>query len=183
MKEKTCLITGANAGIGKETAIGLAQLGAKVIIVSRNEKKGQKALQEIIKKTGNNQVELLTADFASFESVKKLSEDFKSKYSNLHVLINNAGTFFSELVYSKDGIEMQFAVNHLAPFLLTNLLLDTLKKSLSSRIINVSSKLHYRGSMDFDDLYLKAQSAERLAHGVLRHAPCALRSAHNTHTL
>ena len=178
MKNKICLITGANAGIGKFTAMGLAKSGAKVIMVSRNKEKGQKALQEIVEKTGNNQVELLTADFASFESVKKLALEFLSKYNKLDVLINNAGTFFSELQYSKDGIEMQFAVNHLAPFLLTNLLLDTLKKSSSSRIINVSSKLHYRGSMDFDDLYLKAQSAERLAHGVLRHAPCALRSAH-----
>ena len=124
-------------------------------MVSRNKEKGQKALQEIVGKTGNNQVELLTADFNSFESVKKLAIEFKSKYNKLDVLINNAGTFFSELQYSKDGIEMQFAVNHLAPFLLTNLLLDTLKKSSSSRIINVSSKLHYRGSMDFDDLYLK----------------------------
>lgn len=155
MKNKICLITGANSGIGKFTAMGLAKSGAKVIMVSRNKEKGQKTLQEIVGKTGNNEVELLTADFASFESVKKLVLEYKSKYNKLDVLINNAGTFFSELHYTKDGIEMQFAVNHLAPFLLTNLLLDTLKKSSSPRIINVSSKLHYRGSMDFDDLYLK----------------------------
>jgi len=146
------MITGANSGIGKATAIGLAEMNAIIVIVCRNKERGEPALKEIIQKTGNNNVELLLCDLSSLDSIRNLANMFKSKYQNLHVLINNAGVMLSKRVLSVDGFEMNFAVNHLAPFLLTNLLLDTLKKSAPSRIINVASAAHKYGTIDFEDL-------------------------------
>ncbi len=154
MKNKVCLITGGTAGIGKATAIELARKGAHVFITARNQEKGKTACDEIKKITGNKQVEYLTADFASLESVKALADACKSKLKRLDVLINNAGVFHTERTLSHDGYEMQFAVNHLAHFLLTNLLLDIIRQSAPARIINVSSRVHRRGNIYFDDLQL-----------------------------
>jgi len=152
MEGKICMITGANSGIGKATAMGLAEMNAIIVIVCRNKERGEPALNEIIEKTGNNKVDLFLCDLSSLDSIRNLATEFKSKYQNLHVLINNAGVMLSKRVSSVDGFEMNFAVNHLAPFLLANLLLDTLKKSAPSRIINVASAAHKYGTIDFEDL-------------------------------
>jgi len=152
MEGKICLITGANSGIGYATAIGLAKLNAHVIMVCRNKERGESAQKEIIEKTGNKHVDLLLCDLSSLNSIREFAADFKTKYQSLHVLINNAGVMLSKRELSVDGFEMNFAVNHLAPFLLTNLLLDLLKKSAPSRIINIASAAHKYGTIDFEDL-------------------------------
>ncbi|MFX1269422.1 MAG: SDR family oxidoreductase, partial [Promethearchaeota archaeon] len=146
------MITGANSGIGKATALGLAEMDARIVMVCRNKERGESAQQEIIEETGNKSVDLLICDLSSQEQIRKLVSEFKQKYQNLHVLINNAGIVLSKRMLSVDGIEMNFAVNYLAPFLLSNLLIDVLKMSAPSRIINVSSGVHKTASMDFDDL-------------------------------
>lgn len=152
MQGKICLITGATSGIGKATAMGLAAMGATVVLVGRDRVKGEVVQQEIQQKTGNENIDLLTADLSSQQSIYQLAEAFKQKYQQLHVLINNAGLFASRRHESVDGIELTFAVNTLAPFLLTNLLLDTLKASAPSRIVNVSSEAQAAGRINLDDL-------------------------------
>jgi len=152
MEGKICIITGANSGIGKATAIGLAKMDATIVMMSRNKERGEEAQKEIIELASNKKVDLILCDLSSQESIRKFVSEFKSKYQKLHVLINNAGVMLSKRLVSVDGFEMNFAVNYLAPFLLTNLLLDVLKKSSPSRIINVSSAAHRMAKMDFDDL-------------------------------
>ncbi len=152
MDGKICMVTGANSGMGKATAIGLAKMNATVVMVCRNKELGEKAREEIINQTGNKNIDLLLCDLSSQEQIRKLVNEFKQKYQNLHVLINNAGVMLKKREISVNGIEMNFAVHVLAPFLLTNLLLDVLKKSAPSRIINVASAAHKRAKIDFDDL-------------------------------
>jgi len=152
MQGKICLITGGTNGIGKSTAQELARMGATVVIVGRNAQKTSQVVKEIRAASGNNSVESLLADLSSQQGVRRLANEFKSKYSHLHVLLNNAGGFFMRRQLSVDGIEMTFALNHLAYFLLTNLLLDTLKASAPARIINVSSDAHASGKIEFDNL-------------------------------
>jgi NAD(P)-dependent dehydrogenase (short-subunit alcohol dehydrogenase family) len=152
MKGKICLVTGGTNGIGKATAQALAQMSATVVIVGRDAQKTSQAVQEIRAASGNNKVESLLADLSSQKEVRRLANEFKSKYSHLHVLLNNAGAVFMQRQLSVDGIEMTFALNHLAAFLLTNLLLDTLKASAPARIINVSSDAHTSGKIEFDNL-------------------------------
>ncbi len=167
MAGKTCLITGANSGIGKETARGLAELGAHVIMACRNRDKGEKAQEEIILRSGNSSVDLLLADLCSLQEVTDLAQQVVERYERLHVLVNNAGMFSVGRRRTVDGFEKTFAVNYLAPFLLTNLLLDLLKKSAPSRIVNVSSVSHYTGHIDFDKLvagsWMNAYSNSKLA--------------------
>ena len=151
---KTVLITGATSGIGKVTAMELAKKGFEIVFTSRDIQKGESVKQEIITQSGNLKVEVLECNFSSLESVKNLAQNFKSKYKKLDVLINNAGTWETKRKESKDGVELTFAVNHLAPFLLTNLLLDLIKNSAPARIINVSSNLH-GGKINFDDIEFK----------------------------
>ncbi len=152
MAGRVCLITGGTGGIGKETAVGLASMGAVVVIVSRNEGRGEAAVQEIRERTGNEQVDMLLADLASLEQVRGLAHAFRAKYPSLHVLINNAGAIFSPRAETPEGLEMTFAVNHLSHFLLTHLLLDMLKASAPSRVVNVASRAHFGETIDFDDL-------------------------------
>jgi NAD(P)-dependent dehydrogenase (short-subunit alcohol dehydrogenase family) len=152
MQGKICLITGGTNGIGKSTAQSLAQMGATVVIVGRNTQKTAQVVEEIRSATGNDTVDSLLADLSSQQDVRRLADEFKSKYSHLHVLLNNAGAVFMQRQLSVDSIEMTFAVNHLASFLLTNLLLDTIKASAPARIINVSSDAHARGKIEFDNL-------------------------------
>jgi len=152
MRGKICLVTGATNGIGKATAQGLAQMGATVVIVGRNSSKTAQLVEEIWATTGNKNVDFLLADLSSQQEVRRLADEFRSKYSQLHVLLNNAGAFFMQRQLSVDGIEMTFALNHLAYFLLTNLLLDSLKASAPARIINVASDAHSSGKIEFDNL-------------------------------
>lgn len=154
MKGKTVLITGATSGIGKETAKGLAKLGATIVFTSRNAKRGESAKNEIAESSNNKDVHVLDCDLASFDSIRACCDQYKAEYDKLHILINNAGVWDFKRRESEDGIENIFATNHLAPFLMTNLLLDLLKKSSPSRIINVSSGLH-KGTINFDDIEFK----------------------------
>ncbi len=152
MQGKTCLITGGTNGIGKATALELARMGATVVIVGRSAEKTHQVVEEIRLATGNVNVDSLLADLSSQQDVRRLASDFKGKHAHLHVLLNNAGGIFMTRQLSVDGIEMTFALNHLAYFLLTNLLLDTIKASASARIINVSSGAHASGKIEFDNL-------------------------------
>ncbi len=152
MQDRICLITGGTNGIGKSTAQGLARMGATVVIVGRSAQKTGQVVEEIRLATGNQNVDSLLADLSSQQEVRRLASDFKSKYPQLHVLLNNAGGTFTTRQLSVDGIEMTLALNHLAYFLLTNLLLDTIKASAPARIINVSSDAHSGGKIDFDNL-------------------------------
>ncbi|HKF65723.1 MAG TPA: SDR family oxidoreductase [Vicinamibacterales bacterium] len=157
MTGKTCIVTGANSGIGKETALGLARMGAFVVLVCRNEEKGRQALEDIRRETGSSQLDLQIADMSSFESVRALAAQVHQQYRRLDVLINNAGTAIVRRALSADGIEMTVAGNHLGPALLTLLLLDLLKSSAPSRVVNVSSEAHRGARFDLNSL----QSAPR----------------------
>jgi NAD(P)-dependent dehydrogenase (short-subunit alcohol dehydrogenase family) len=153
MDIRTVLVTGATDGIGKQTAIELARKVYKVLIHGRDKARGAKALDEVNRDTCNENLVLYLADFSSFSDVKRMADEIRREQSDLHVLINNAGTFSKEKLLTKDGFEMTFAVNHLAPFLLTMLLLDLLKASAPARIINVSSVAHRNISeVDFENL-------------------------------
>jgi len=151
MNDKTILITGSTDGIGKQTALELAEMGATVLLHGRNSGRAAKVLKEIKKATGNDRIEVLIADLASLTQVRNLAEQVRKKHDRLDVLINNAGVYETRHGISEDGFEMTFAVNHLAPFLLTLLLLDLIKNSAPSRIINVSSQVH-ASSIDLDNL-------------------------------
>ena len=142
IKGKTCMITGSNTGIGKETARQLAVLDAHIIMVCRNQEKGEQAKEEIIRTTDNKNIELLICDLASLNDVKRFADEFLQTHSNLHVLINNAGVFHMKRTTTHDGYESTFAINYLAHYYLTELLLPLLKKSSPSRIINLSSDIH-----------------------------------------
>lgn len=152
MQGKTAIITGGNAGIGKQTAIGLAKKGTTVVLFCRNEEKGRVAQKEIQSQTGNQNIDLIQCDLSSLQSVKKAATEFLNKYERLDILINNAGLFFDRLSHTSDGFETQFQVNHLSHFYLTHLLLERLKKSTPARIVNVSSAAHRGRNIDFDNL-------------------------------
>jgi len=152
MKGKTVLITGASAGIGLQTALELAKQGAEVVIVGRDEGRTAQAVELIKSQTGNQAISYLLADLSSQKDVRKLTQDFKNKYNKLDVLLNNAGAIFLSRKVSVDGYEMSLALNHLNYFLLTDLLLDMVKAGPSGRIINVASRAHYGGHVNFDDL-------------------------------
>ena len=153
MDGKTVLITGASAGIGLHTAIGLATLGADVVMVGRDERRTAEAASLVKTQTGNPSVSYLIADLSSLHEVRKLASEFKSKHKKLDVLVNNAGALFLWRKTTVDGYEMTFALNHLNYFLLTELLLEVLQAQPKARIVNVSSSAHYRGYINFDDLH------------------------------
>jgi NAD(P)-dependent dehydrogenase (short-subunit alcohol dehydrogenase family) len=142
MKGKTCLVTGGSRGIGLETARGLAELGATVVITGRGEEHTSAAAADIRDSTGNGSVSFVVADFLSLDGVRELAQTMESRHESLHVLVNNAGVWFPRYTLSGDGFEATLAVNHLAPFLLTHLLLPMLRRSAPARVINVSSRLH-----------------------------------------
>jgi len=165
MQGKVCLVTGANSGIGKATALGLAEMGARVVMVCRDRARGTAARDEIRSASGNDSVELLVADLASLGSVRKLAEHFVEAHERLHVLINNAAVLSPKRMETEDGFEMQFGVNHLAPFMLTNLLLERLKASGSTRVVNVSSMAHRGAKIDFEDLQSEKRYKMMRAYG------------------
>jgi len=146
------MVTGANSGIGEKVVQGLATMGSGVVMVCRDKTKGDASREAIVRKTGNKNIEIMIADLASLASVRDLAERFKQNHNRLDVLVNNAGVIMGRRVETADKLETTFEVNYLSHFLLTLLLLDTLKASTPSRIINVSSSAHTNGMMDFDDL-------------------------------
>ena len=152
MADKICLVTGGNSGIGKSVALGLAKMGATVVVVSRNKEKGETAVTDTVEKSGNNNVELIQADMSSQNSIHQLVNEFRARHEKLHLLINNAGVYLTKRSETEDGLESTFAVNHLGPFLLTSLLVDILKASAPSRIVNVTSDAHKGARVNFDDL-------------------------------
>lgn len=152
MKNNVILITGSTDGIGRQAALELASTGAIILVHGRDRDRGEKIVNEIRIATGNQKVSLLTANLSSLRQVRQLAGEVISSYGRLDVLVNNAGVFMKTRQLSEDGFEMTFAVNHLAPFLLTNLLLDLLRKSPPARIVTVSSVAHMRGTMDFENL-------------------------------
>ena len=153
MKDKICLITGANAGIGKVTARELAKQGAHIIMLCRNEKKAQQAKEDILKVCGHDKVAVVLADLASTEQIKEAADHIKEEYSKIDVLINNAGLLMgNKRELTQDGFEMTFGVNHLAPFLLTHLLLDQVLASGRGNIIQVSSDAHRFAKLNLKDL-------------------------------
>jgi retinol dehydrogenase 12 len=154
MTGKVCLVTGATSGIGWETTRALAAKGATVALVGRDAGRTQKALDRIRATIHDARLESYLADLSSQEQVRRLAREFQSRYDRLDVLVNNAGAVFPKRTESVDGIEMTLALNHLAPFLLTNLLLDTLKASAPSRVVTVSSGAHIGAKVNFDDLQL-----------------------------
>lgn len=153
MKDKTCLITGANAGIGKAAAMELARQGARVVLLCRNETRGREAMAEIERRSDNASLDLLVADLASLRQIRAVAVEYLERFERLDVLVNNAAVLaWRERRVNRDGLEMTFAVNHLAPFLLTGLLLDRLKECAPSRVVTVASGAHRRAEIDFDDL-------------------------------
>src|SRR5262245_54855373 len=141
MTGKVCIVTGGNSGIGKEAAKGLVGLGATVVIICRDRAKGEAALSEI-GATGKGMAELIVADLSSLADVRSAAAEFRHTHQRLDVLVNNAGAILTKRLVTPEGYEQTFAANHLGHFLLTNLLLDTLKKSAPSRIINITSEAH-----------------------------------------
>ena len=154
MDGKVCMVTGATSGIGFYTALEIARMGGSVIIVGRDPTKCIASVDTIKNTSGNQSVEYLLADLSSQAQVQAIAREFYAYHDHLDVLVNNAGGFFLRRKLSEDGIEMTFALNHLAYFLLTILLLDALKASLSARVINVSSGSHLHKHLDFNDLQL-----------------------------
>lgn len=148
MNGRTVLVTGANSGIGLATSKGLAKAGAQVIMLCRNPEKGQAALREVVAESGNQDVHLIRADLSVQSEIHAAAAEINGRFDRLDVLINNAAIIPPSRELTKDGIETQFAVNHLSYFLLTQLLLDRLKASAPSRIINVASNLHSSGRFD-----------------------------------
>jgi retinol dehydrogenase-14 len=152
MSGKVVMVTGANSGMGKEISLGLARLGAALVMVCRDSARGETARAEVQQQTGNRDVELLIADLSSQQSIRHLVAEFESRHDRLHVLINNAGASLPRRVETVDGLETVFATNHLGPFLLTNLLLPILTSSAPARIVTVSSGAQAMAKLDFDDL-------------------------------
>jgi retinol dehydrogenase 14 len=168
MKEKICIITGSNSGIGKETAMSLAKMGTTIVMVVRDQERGEKARREIVKQTGNNSVDLMICDLSLMDSIRRFVKEFKKKYDRLDVLINNAGAMFNKREVTPEGFERTLAVNYLGPFLLTHELLDLLKLSAPSRIINVSSGLAKNGQVNLDDLQSEKNYTGAKAYSRLR---------------
>jgi NAD(P)-dependent dehydrogenase (short-subunit alcohol dehydrogenase family) len=164
MDGKIVMITGANSGIGKETARVLAERGATIIMISRNKERGEVALKELKEKTGSDKIELILADLTEPDMIRDAVDKFKEKYDHLDVLINNAGLTLNEREITSVGYEKTFASNHLGHFLLTQLLLDTLKQSKPSRIVNVSSAVHTTANLKFNDINQKKHYRGYLAY-------------------
>lgn len=152
MRDKLCLVTGANSGIGRATAEELARRGATVVMLCRDRGRGEAARARIASRVDGARLELLIADLASQRSVRRAAEEFKSAHPRLDVLINNAGVFWGRRQVTGDGLEATFAINHLGHFLLTQLLEEELKASAPSRIVNVSSSAYKAARLNLADL-------------------------------
>ena len=155
MEGKVVLVTGGTSGIGKATAEGLANLGARVVLVGRDRSKGEVAAAEIKATTGNEAVELMVADLSSQAEIHRLASEFEANHDRLDALVNNAGAMYARRWETEEGIEGTLAVVHLAPVLLSTLLLPMLQSSAPSRVVNVSSWSHRRAKLDLDDLQMR----------------------------
>ncbi len=169
MVGKNCIVTGGNSGIGYETALALAGFGANVIILSRSHDKAESAIKSIRAKTQNNNIGFVLVDLSSQKSIRDAAKYILKEFDHIDILVNNAGTWFSKLELTEDGIERQFAVNHLAYFLLTHELLGALNKSHDARIICVGSDSHFHGKINFKDL-----SLGKKYHGIKAYAQSKL---------
>ncbi|XP_062335954.1 retinol dehydrogenase 12, like [Osmerus eperlanus] len=176
LDDKTVIITGANTGIGKETALDLAKRGARIIMACRDMEKAESALKEVVEGSGNKNVVILKLDLSDTKSIKEFAEVINREESKLNILINNAGVMVCPYGKTADGFEMQIGVNHMGHFLLTYLLIDLIKRSAPSRIINVSSMAHSLGTINLDDINSekgynknKAYSQSKLANILFTH--------------
>ncbi len=152
LKDKTVIVTGGNSGLGYESVKAFAMKGAEVILASRSKENGEHSRDEILKEFPGATIEVMILDLGDLESVKGFASEFRKKYNRLDVLMNNAGIMMSPYFRTKDGFEGQMGINHLGHFALTGLLMDILKKTPGSRVVNVSSNAHKRGKMDFNNL-------------------------------
>jgi NAD(P)-dependent dehydrogenase (short-subunit alcohol dehydrogenase family) len=164
MAGRTCLVTGATSGIGKATAAGLARLGADLVLVARDRARAEATVAEIKAATGNPRIELLVVDLASQASIRQAVQEYRRGHDRLHVLVNNAGGFWATRHSTVDGLEWTFAVNHLAYFLLTNLLLELLVASAPARIVNVTSSAQAIGDIHLDDLQFQRRYRGQAAY-------------------
>ncbi|HEX8696224.1 MAG TPA: SDR family oxidoreductase [Longimicrobium sp.] len=155
MRGRVCVVTGASAGIGKATAAGLARLGATVVLLVRSRERGEAARAEIAREAPGADVHLVLADLSAQAEVRRAAEEILGRFPRVHVLVNNAATFSWRRKKTVDGIERQWAVNHLAPFLLTHLLLARLAESAPARVVAVSSNSHFDGRLRWDDLQME----------------------------
>lgn len=166
------VITGASSGIGLEAAVKTASLGGEVILVARDRQRGDRALADVRRRSASDAVSLFICDFSSLIATRTLAAELRANRPRIDILVNNAGTVSPDRRTTEDGFEQTFAVNHLAPFLLTNLLLDSLERSAAARVINVSSAAHRSGEIDFENLHyqrggyslLKAYGRSKLAN-------------------
>jgi NAD(P)-dependent dehydrogenase (short-subunit alcohol dehydrogenase family) len=172
LQDQVYVVTGANGGIGKATALALAQRGATVVMVCRDRARGEAAQAEIKSSSGNSHVDLLIGDMTSLTSVRQLAQEILANYPQLHVLINNAGGSFSKRTLTSEGIETSLALNYIGPFLLTTLLLDRLKESAPARIVNVGSMAHTFSKLHLEDLHSERNKYRSLR--VYGHAKLAL---------
>jgi retinol dehydrogenase 14 len=152
LNSKVFLVTGATDGIGKATVLELARMGAVVCVHGRSPEKARRVVEEIRRATGNDAIEYFLADFASLAQVRALASEVLEKHDRLDALINNAGIISKTRQSTQDGMELTFQVNHLAPFLLTNLLLDSLRASGAGRVVTVSSGMYQSAELDWDNL-------------------------------
>jgi retinol dehydrogenase 12 len=165
VKDKVCVITGGTDGIGKAAAYGLAVQGARLLVHGRDPDKGARAVAELKARSGNPAIEFLQADFSSLADVRRLAAAVMDRTPRIDVLVNNAGGMFVKRMLSQEGYEMTFAVNHLAPFLLTQLLVNTLKSTEQSRIVTTSSRAHQGARIVFDDLQATGKYSPMGAYG------------------
>ncbi|CAN5591866.1 SDR family oxidoreductase [soil metagenome] len=155
MEDKICVVTGANAGIGLETAKALCAKGATTVFVCRSEEKAKKAIKDVKKEVPEAKTDYAIADLSSQKQKREMAQNLLDKYEKIDVLVNNAASWFSDLELTEDNIERQWAINHLSPFLLTHLLIPALQKAQDPRVIIVSSDSHFHGKIHFNDVNLK----------------------------
>ncbi len=165
MSDKVVLVTGATSGIGKQTALALAGMGATTIVAGRDREKTAATVQEVKAATGNARVQVLLADLSAQADVRGLATEFRESHDRLDVLVNNAGGGFAHYTESVDGFEMTWALNYLSAFLLTNLLLEELRAAPAARVVNVGSASHRGSKIDFDDPNLRRRYSSNRAYG------------------
>jgi NAD(P)-dependent dehydrogenase (short-subunit alcohol dehydrogenase family) len=177
MSQKICVLTGASAGIGKETAFGLAERGFHLVLVCRDRARGEETVREVKARTGSGDVELVLADLSLMREVRRSAEEIRGRHPRIDVLLNNAGAVIAQRQLTEEGLETTFALNHLAYFLLTSLLLEPLRRAPSARIINVASNGEKGGTIDLDNLQgeksylgLRAYMSSKLANVMYTYA-------------